>query len=64
MLNIKAVIITIVVLAVGFFAIPHKIETPTKESCVAYWTTRVSTWDNPPSIDTIENDVYYCGGLL
>lgn len=35
----------------------------THADCVAYWTARTATWDNPPSPGQINNDNAYCGNI-
>lgn len=35
----------------------------THADCVAYWTARTATWDNPPAVCQINNDDVYCGNI-
>lgn len=35
----------------------------THADCVAYWTERTTTWDNPPPAGQIHNDDLYCGNV-
>lgn len=56
-------ITSILALAVCLFACDKPTEAPTRADCIAYWTRRTSTWDNPPSPDTIATDPVYCGNI-